>query len=108
MGSSYPPGVTGNEPAITGEIEFDPHAPFWAGELNPGTDEGWGVFFRNEEDPMFIPPGRGQLWGKTEAMFFAGRANARYALRDEQPRSSDGLCLVCHDFHGDPTEGKDQ
>lgn len=63
---NYPPGVTGNEPEITGEWPVDPHAPFtvvedpWAINLGKDPENGrtvyetrWSVVFGNEEGDLF-------------------------------------------------------
>jgi hypothetical protein len=90
MASNYPPGVTGNEPEITGEIEFDPHAPFWVGD---DCEFGWSVFYRDEDDPMFTARSR------KEAELFAEACNSGYVFRHEI-RGVGGVCRVCGDLHG--------
>ena len=93
MASNYPPGVTGSEPAITGELPFDPHQPFEAG---PGIeDEGkFSIAWGNDED---------HFWEGFETMAeaekLAALLNSSYSLRDEQADPY-GRCKVCGDFHG--------
>jgi len=46
FGWDYPPGVTGNEPQITGEYPTDPHTPYSYFEAAEG---GWQVWIGDEE-----------------------------------------------------------
>lgn len=100
MSSNYPPGVTGNEPAITGEIEYDAHAPFWVSD-DPEHDGRFVVFFADSEDPFFTGRDDGGWTEKQHAQNFADRLNARYGLRFED-RGQHGFCRVCGDLHGEP------
>ena len=101
MSSSYPPGVTGNEPAITGRIEYDPHAPFWVGrDEDGGGPHRWVIYYADDETPWF---GAGETRGWTNrqhAQDFADKLNARWYLRFED-RGHHGFCRVCGDLHGE-------
>lgn len=96
MSSNLPPGVTGNEPQITGDIVFDPHAPFWAA---PDVESGeWAVYWGDSEDHFWTG------YFEPDAIKLAKELNANYSLKDEQRSPKDGHCLVCGDYHGDPEE----
>lgn len=96
MASNYPPGVTGNERHLTGEVEYDPHAPFFVGD-DPETDGRFAVHFGPNWEEHFFD---GFL---TEGMAqkLADILNNRWALRDENA-GEDGRCRICGDYHGTP------
>jgi hypothetical protein len=99
MPSNYPPNVTGNEPHLTGEIEYDKHAPFWVG-ADPEDSGHFMVYWARDEDPWFTPDING--WTNEEhAQDFADKLNERFAQRFEV-KGRHGFCLVCGDLHGEP------
>jgi hypothetical protein len=101
MPNGYPPGVTGNEPHITGEVEFYPHQPFWVGD-DPDEDGKWAVYFEDGEGIYFTGPGTG--WRTADhAQSFADRLNARYGFRECLPdHKRPGWCRICGDLIGEP------
>lgn len=100
MPSNYPPNVTGSEPHLTGEVEYDKHAPFWVGR-DDDDDGPFVVFYADEEVPWFgAGPANG--WShERHAQDFADRLNERWYLRFED-RGRNGFCKVCGDLHGEP------
>lgn len=96
MANNYPPGVTGNEPHLTGEIEYDPHAPFFVGD-DPETDGQFAVHFGPNWEEHFFD---GFHTEKT-AQFLADLLNRRWSLREPYP-DDNGICRVCGDLHGEP------
>lgn len=92
MPNGYPPGVTGNEPQITGEIEVDPHAPFWVGE-DPEDESQFAVFYGAEEDLWW-----GAWVTKDGADAFAAQLNSRWSLKEPNP-DKNGQCRICGDYH---------
>jgi hypothetical protein len=99
VSSNFPPGVTGSEPHLSGQIEHDPHAPFHV-EGHPEDGKLWAVYFADDEDLYFTGSGNGWT-DQRHAQRFADRLNAAYAFRDPDS-SKGGLCRVCNDFHGQP------
>lgn len=92
--SNLPPGVSANDPHITGEYPVDPHAPFDA--VRDVEKEGkWMVLFGGHEEDYY--------WNnlsESAAKGLASLLNNHWSLRDEQ-RNKIGQCRVCGDFHGE-------
>lgn len=98
MSSNYPPGVTGNEPEITGEFEWDRHTPFWVSE---GEHAGRFAVYFGDGEGMFFTANNGGWTNEKHAQDFADKLNERYGLRHEDA-ADDGHCRVCGDYHGEP------
>ena len=98
MTGNYPPGVTGNEPHITGEVEWNHHAPFWVGD---GEYSGRFAVYFGDGEGIFFAANFGGWTNEKHAQDFADRLNERYGLRTECA-DENGLCRVCGDYHGEP------
>ena len=90
--SNYPPGVTGNEPEITGEWPVDIHEPFWAEENCFDTVGAYAVFFGNSEEHFFDG-----FDNFEEADSFAKELNRRWGIRSCTTNKI-GQCIVCGDI----------
>lgn len=94
--SNFPPGVTGNEPHLTGAVEFDPHQPFWVGD-DPEIDGSCAVFMGDDEDRWF-----GCFLEREDADELRDELNDRYSLKEcWHGQNSDKPCHIC----GEPPEG---
>lgn len=96
MASNYPPGVSGNEPEITGNFDFDPHAPFWVGDALEDDDGSFCIYWGADEDHYFDG-----FRDEGKAQVMADALNARYSLRNEVA-DKHGVCRICGDLHGEP------
>jgi hypothetical protein len=99
MSGNYPPGVTGNEPQITGEWPVDPHEPYWAGEACYNDAIGYAVFYGNSEDEWF--DGFSTV---EEAEDFAKMLNKHWGLRKHDLTEHE-WCRVCGDYFGEDPLG---
>ena len=90
--SNYPPGVTGNEPQITGEWPVDIHEPFWAGTNDFDTSGAYAVYFGNSEDHFFD-----SFDTIEEAEAFASSLNNHWGIRSCDANDI-GQCRICGDI----------
>lgn len=100
MASNYPPGVTGNEPHLTGEVDFNPHMPFWIGD-HPEYAKVWVVYYRDGEGLWFTDP-TGKGWQAQEAQKFAEMLNA--AFPESECEFENHTCRICGDRDDWPEE----
>jgi hypothetical protein len=87
----YPPGVTGNEPQITGEWLVDIHEPFWAGINEFDTAGEYAVYFGNSEEHFFD-----NFNTIEDAQSFANALNQRWGIRSCDINKH-GQCRICGD-----------
>lgn len=97
FGWAYPPGVTGLEPAITGEWPVDLHNPYEAGDKADSEHELWPVWDARDED---LPPGS-EHPSEAEAEAVARQMNKEIPACRDQVDERD-CCVIC----GEPDWGK--
>lgn len=102
MMSNYPPGVSGNEPQITGEWPVDPHQPYFADETPLeeliGEIKGFGIF-KGDDDLVSTHPSFEEA-GKVAFILNDAIPNCHFRITDKG-RSG---CLVCGEPDWDQIE----
>jgi len=89
-----------SEPHLTGEVEFDPHAPFFVGG-DPEIDGRFAVHFGPNWEEHFFDG----FLTESMAQKLADMLNRRWSLREEnadENADENGLCRICGDLHGAP------
>ena len=98
--SNVPPAVTGAEPQITGEPDFDPTRPFWISSI-------FGGFFVEYADGE-----QGIRFGPFEtsrhAEVFAYQLNRSFLFEHDHQRDPEGFCVVCGDLDREIQERHDR
>ena len=98
MSSNYPPGVSGNEPQITGEWPVDPHFPWQTCYAGIGKTDRYAVCHMGSEELVLVYDDEASVGGMDQeaAEALAHELNTLtakpYCCVDER-----GICLICGD-----------